>query len=233
MNTRRFFTDHPVTGATLRISGDEYHHLRYVNRAKCGDQIEAIDGRGSLYFGEIQRMNYDEAVVRVEKEEKTEKPPVSAIIAPSLLKSRAMSIMIEKLTEIGVDEIRPVFFTRTDEKYSPSRLKKWHRIAVQSLKVNKKLWCTDIYPPVSLDELIELSAAAETRILLDITGKPASGNQWHPPVFSIIGPPGDLTAEERDQLVKNGFIPYKINNYVLKSETAAILIGAVLKLKHP
>ena len=217
---------------TLRISGDEHHHLRYVNRAKCGDQIEVIDGRGSLYFGEIQAMNANEAVVRVEKEEKSEKPPVSTIIAPSLLKSRSMNIMIEKLTEIGVDEIRPVFFTRTDEKYNPSRLKKWNRIAVQSLKVNKKLWRTDIYPPVSLDEIIAISTVAGARVLLDITGEPASVNRWEPPVFSIIGPPGDVTAEERDRLVKGGFTPYRINDYVLKSETAAILIGAVLKLKH-
>lgn len=233
MNTRRFFSDHPVNSGTLRITGDEYHHLKHVDRARCGDGIEVIDGRGSLYFAEIRALKNGEAAALVKGLEKKEKPPVNVIIAPSLLKPRAMSMLIEKLTEMGIDEIRPVLFSRTDEKYGPSRLKKWRRIAVQSLKVNKKLWCTGIYPPRGLDEIIEISAAAGTKLLLDISGKSGAVFEQRPPVIAVIGPPGDITAEEKDRLVKNGFKPYKINDYILKSETAAISIGAILKLGRP
>ena len=156
MTTRRFFSFHPCTGNTLRISGDEYHHLKNVNRAKPGDPVEVVDGKGALFIGEIQAMKSDEALVLVKKIEKNHKPPVNVIVAPSLLKQHPMNIMIEKLTEIGVDEIRPIMFSRTDETYSPARLKKWNRIASQSLKVNKRLWLTDIYPPVSIEEIIEI-----------------------------------------------------------------------------
>jgi 16S rRNA (uracil1498-N3)-methyltransferase len=229
MSVRRFFSSHPLTGNTLRLSGEEYHHLKNVNRAKCGDPIEVIDGQGSLFFGEIQAMKSDEGLVLVKKIEKSHKPPVNVIVAPSLLKQRPMNVMIEKLTEIGVDEIRPVMFTRTDETYSPARLKKWNRIASQSLKVNKQLWLTDIYPPVSIEEIIGLPQPIKTKILLDISGQNPGDVTWQFPVIAVIGPPGDITAAEREILVKNGFTPYKINNAVLKSETAAISISAVLK----
>ncbi|MFC2146269.1 RsmE family RNA methyltransferase [Acidobacteriota bacterium] len=227
MNTRRFFSSHPLTGNTLRISSDEYHHLKNVNRAKCGDSIEVVDGQGSLFTGEIQAMKSDEALVLVKKIEKSHKPPVNVIVASSLLKQRPMNVMIEKLTEIGVDEIRPVMFTRTDETYSPTRLKKWNRIASQSLKVNKRLWLTDIYPPASIEEIIEMSRPIKTKILLDISGQSPGDFAWQFPVIAVIGPPGDIIAAERDILVQNGFTPYKINNAVLKSETAAISIAAI------
>jgi 16S rRNA (uracil1498-N3)-methyltransferase len=173
-------------------------------------------------------MKSDEALVLVKKIEKSHKPPVNVIVAPSLLKQRPMNVMIEKLTELGVDEIRPVMFTRTDETYSQARLKKWNRTAGQSLKVNKRLWLTDIYPPVSIDQIIEMSRPIKTKILLDISGQNPGNVTWQFPVIAVIGPPGDITAEEREILLQNGFKPYKINDAVLKSETAAISIGAIL-----
>jgi RsmE family RNA methyltransferase len=45
----------------------------------------------------------------------------------------------------------------------------------------------------------------------------------------VIGPPGDFTPAEREQLVNSGFLRYNINDAVLKSETAAISIVAILK----
>ncbi|MCP5052147.1 MAG: 16S rRNA (uracil(1498)-N(3))-methyltransferase [bacterium] len=237
MSSRRFFTDpgqpgHPDVGGALLVTGDEYHHLKQVNRARPGDIIEVIDGRGSLFSGEIRVMKQNEAVVDIKAAQKEEKPPVRITIAPSLLKQRAMNILVEKLTEMGVDEIRPVIFSRTDEKFSGSRLKKWQKVAVQSLKVNKRLWCTEIHPPVDIRHFIRFIADAapvKTKLLLDITGEPRDSGQWEFPAVGVIGPPGDMTGEEREELVNNGFKRYNINDSVLKSETAAISIAAILK----
>lgn len=228
MSVRRFFSLHPVTGSTIRISGDEFHHLKNVNRAKSGEPLEVIDGRGALYFCEVRTMKGNEALVDIVKEEKAEVPPPRVIAAPSLLKQRSMNLMIEKLTEMGVDEIRPVMFQRTDETYSPSRLAKWQKIAVQSLKVNKRLWLTQIHAPVSIDELLESTAGIHTRLLLDIEGGYPSASSMPGPVLAVTGPPGGMTPEERGHFIKNGFTPCKINECVLKSETAAISVAAIL-----
>jgi len=232
MTNRRFLAEFLTECSTLTITGDEYHHLRHVNRAKCGDVLEVINGKGSLVHGEILKMDTNKALVQVIKKEKTEKPPLKIIIAPSLLKQRSMNLLIEKSSEIGVCEIRPILFTRTDESFSHSRLKKWQRIAAQSLKVNKHLWQTDIYPPVPLTKLIETSHPIKTKILLDISGtRPTSIlQQFQFPAISVIGPPGDLTDEERQLLIEKNFIPYNINHAILKSETAAIAISAILQI---
>jgi 16S rRNA (uracil1498-N3)-methyltransferase len=233
MSTRRFFSDHTPgedsPGSTITITGDELHHLRHVNRAKCGDVIEVINGKGSLYSGKIRTFKPGEAIIDIIHEETVPQPPTDIIIAVSLLKQRAMGILLEKLCEIGVAEIIPLIFTHTDEKFNPGRLKKWQKIPPQALKVNKHLWCTKIHEPLSLDSFIQYSSQYETKIMLDINGNKTTQKDWQLPLLAIIGPPGDFCEDEREALVKNGFIRYNINDAVLKSETAALSIAAILK----
>ncbi len=230
MTTRRFFSAHPVINKSIRITADELFHLKNVNRARLEDEVEIIDGKGTLLSGKIRKIDNNEALVAIHKEEKVPKPPLRIIIAASLLKKKNMSLMIEKLTEIGVDEIRPLVYTRTDEKYSPAMLKKWQRIAAQSLKVSKRLWLTDIFPPVSIKEIGELARGIKTRIALDIGGESCSKANFDFPAIAVVGPPGDFVEEERDLLRKNCFVPYRINDCTMKSETAAISIAAILKM---
>ncbi len=236
MENRRFITDRPEKGNRVFITGDELHHLKTVNRAKSGVEVEVIDGKGALYIGRIQALSSHEAVVEIMGRETRERPAIRMTIAPSLIKKKAMAVLVEKLAEMGVDEIRPVVFTRTDEKYGPSLLKKWQRIVMQALKVNKKLWPTVIYPPVNLHELIENTRDAGTKILLHVDGDRVSipgicqrgGN-----VVSVIGPPGDFLPEERTLLKENGFSEINLNDGILKTETAAMSIAAILTFYTP
>jgi 16S rRNA (uracil1498-N3)-methyltransferase len=231
VTTRRFFAANAANIETIILTGDELFHLRKVNRAKAGEKIEVVNGKGSLFFGRITKIDRNQAEIVVEREENEPKPAFKTIIAPSLIKKKAMTLMIEKLTEIGIDEIRPVLYTRTDEKYSPSLLEKWQRIAGQALKINKKLWLCDIYPPVPLKEILKFSQNLKSKILLDKKGEKIEGNPFYPPVISIIGPPGDFTAAEKESLLNTGFVAYNLNDCVLKTETAAISIAAILKTK--
>ncbi len=228
---RRFFSFHPVVNNRVAVTGDELFHLKTVNRAKAGDPIEVINGKGSLYSGTIRTVGGSEAVVDITREENAGRPGVRVIVAPSLIKKKAMGVLIEKLSEMGVDEIRPVIFARTDEKYTASLLEKWRRIALQSLKVNKKLWPAEIYPPVYLREPADISAGvgAKTKIVLHLDGETGPLPPVSLPVLSIVGPPGGFLPEELEGLVKNGFFKYNINDGILKTETAAISIAAILK----
>jgi 16S rRNA (uracil1498-N3)-methyltransferase len=157
------------------------------------------------------------------------RPAVHVIIAPSLTKSHAMNWMIEKLSEMGVDEIWPIIADRTDARSGAALLEKWEKIASQSLKVNRRLWRTEVRPPISPRELVVAAAGIPTKILLEIDGK----SRLRPPVpfpaVAVIGPPGDFTAEERNRFREGGFAGCQINSAVLKTETAALAAAAILK----
>lgn len=248
MSTRRFFSNRQAGDHRFIIDGDELHHLKTVNRAKVGDEIQVFDGRGGVYTCRIGLFESREAHVDIVSQKKFPRPPVRVVMAPSLTSRRAMNVMMEKLTELGVDEIRPVICTRTDEKYSPSMLDKWQRIAVQSLKVNKHLWPTQIYEPVKMPQFVQYIKSMEkcTGLLLHIEGDSIWGigkdldepqhepehEPQHEPFICIIGPPGDFVSEERQMLKEARFLEYKINDGLLKTETAAIAAAAILKSRN-
>jgi 16S rRNA (uracil1498-N3)-methyltransferase len=165
----------------------------------------------------------------VESIENQPKPHINLAMAPSLLKNKAMNEMIEKLTEIGVDEIHPVIFSRTGITSEKSRSAKWNKIAVQSLKVNNRLWKTSVSEAVHIEEILALSRKVRTRILLDIQAKGTSDFSWSPPGLVVVGPPGDITEAERELFLHNDFSPVNINDCILRTETAALSIAAIIK----
>ena len=218
MNLRRFFTETEIKNNTAEIGGEELHHLKNVIRLKVNDCLELVNGKGFLYRGEITEINSNSAKVRVKVIKKEGKSRGKIIIAPSLLSRRAMNILIEKLSEIGISEIRPVIFDRTEEKPVESRINKWKKIASSSLKVNGRLWLTDIFPPVNLDDILRYSEKIPAKILLDLAGVFEKNLDLKSSIIVLIGPPGDFLDQERKKILQNG-----------KSETAAISISAILK----
>jgi 16S rRNA (uracil1498-N3)-methyltransferase len=228
---RRFYSDYIRGDSCITIEGDELFHLKAVIRGKAGNMIEIINGKGSLVWGEIKDISKDQARAQVRKMYYQEKPATQIILAPSLLKKKSMNDLIEKLTEMGIDEIRPVMYERTDASCSPSVVGKWDKIAIQSLKINRRLWKPFIAEPVRIDQILSLSEKTSTKILLDIDREVNLDIPWIPPVISVIGPPGDFTPEEKELFKKNDFIPFRLNDSILRTETAAISISAILKMK--
>ena len=88
MNIRRFFSDHKIVNKSVKISGDEFYHLKIVNRAEAGNSIEVIDGKGSLYLGQIRGFTKNEAEVIITKTITEKDSDQKIIIASSLLKKK-------------------------------------------------------------------------------------------------------------------------------------------------
>jgi 16S rRNA (uracil1498-N3)-methyltransferase len=194
-----------------------------------GDELEINNGRGRLLHGRMTAHKKHSLRVHVLRLE--DFPPVEprVLIAPALTKGHAMNWLIEKLTEMGVDEIRPLLCERTDVSYTAGTLQRWEKIAAQSLKVNKKYWLTRIFTPVHPTDLIAWAGKIPEKILLDIDAQNKLGRSVRFPVLAVIGPPGDFTAAEKENFRGNGFVSKLINDCIMKTETAALAIAAILK----
>jgi len=228
MRPRRFYSEKRSGSGHIEIVSDELFHLRNVLRGRPGDPVEIFDGKGTLFTGKIESINNSRAMVQIEKETFTDKSPERIIIAPSLLKRKPMNLMIEKLTEMGVEEISPVLFSRTEADYTGSSMKKWEKTALESLKVNDNLWVSQIHEPCTAEELIGRFKNIQNKILLDIEGdRTAIKNKG--PFLCVIGPPGDFTPAEREMFLNGGFTPVNINESVMKVETAAFSAVSILK----
>lgn len=229
MGRRRFFSAHEVVNGNLTIDGEEFHHVVHVMRQRVGDELEVVNGRGGLFFGRIVAVKNSSLQVEVQRSENFPRSLPRVVIAPSLTKGQAMNWLIEKLSEMGVDEIRPLVCERTDVSCGAGQLRRWEKITAQSLKVNRKHWLTRIHPPATPSELAAGATGMAGKILLDIaaTGKMERPAAW--PVLAVIGPPGDFTANEKEMFRASGFQPVLINDAILKTETAALAVAAILK----
>jgi phosphatidylglycerophosphate synthase len=49
------------------------------------------------------------------------------------------------------------------------------------------------------------------------------------PALAVVGPPGDFTPAERLLFREAGFLPALVNDAILKTETAALAVAAILK----
>tara|TARA_B100001094_G_scaffold263731_1_gene265443 strand:- start:81 stop:503 length:423 start_codon:yes stop_codon:yes gene_type:complete len=129
--------------------------------------------------------------------------------------------MIQKATELGVTKFLPIIFDRTIvRKINKERLEK---VIIEAAEQSNRINVPVIERPGTLKSFLkkdmnliftDLNASNKKIDLKQITTSPTC---------VIIGPEGDFSEEERKEILKfTGVQPIKINENILRSETAVI-----------
>ncbi len=229
MAERRFFCEDDPADGQLAIEGDEFHHIVHVMRHRAGDELEIVNGRGRLLRGRIAAVSASALRLDVSASEEHPRPQPRVIVAPSLTRGHAMNWLVEKLCEMAVDEVRPLVCERTDVSWSPAQLRRWDKLAAQALKVNRRTWLTRVCPPATPRDLAAAVGGLPVRVLLDIDATARLERGAARPALAVVGPPGDFTPAEKELFRQAGFRPARINDAILKTETAALAVAAILQ----
>ena len=189
-------------------------HLERVLRLRPGEAITVSDGRGGwrpCRFGpELAPDGPVEHVARAH--------PVLTVAA-ALTKGERPEWTVQKLTEVGIDEI--VLFVaqrsvvRWDDERGSRTVERLRRVAREAAMQSRRAWLAD----VALGDFADLCRRPDVA-LADIAGGPPS--LAHPTV--LVGPEGGWSDEERAVLLPR----ITLGPQVLRSETAAIGVGVVL-----
>lgn len=231
MHYRRFLTfQSPDTERnTLTLTEDEHYHLKTVLRGHKGYRMHVIDGKGGLYECEVEEIRASVTTAKIISHTYEEYNGPEIVMGVSVLKKKQMQLMIEKLSELGVSVIQPLIYERTDTSYSPSALEKWQKIALQSLKVNRRLHACKVRAPVKYEDFLNDIPADAVVTVLDIDGEPDALEKIGSfPVYAVTGPPGDYTPAEKELIKDKSFISLNINSGILRTETAAIAMASIL-----
>jgi len=211
---------------------DELHHLRNVLRLKNKDKIHVFDGKGREGSGILIAVTPRKATVQIDsiKEYKRKAPLI--ILACALPKKSKFESIIEKATELGVDEIIPLKTQRTEVQLTETRRSKkqtrFQTIAVNASKQSKRPVVPLIHPITDFSASLNHLSKTSTVIMPSLTGDTenllsAFQKIESPKAISfLIGPEGDFTSEEYAQAQKSGCIPVTLGKTVLKVETAAL-----------
>ena len=240
MTTPRLYYPGALTvGDHCSLVEDHLHYIRSVQRMKPGSRLFLFDGRGQEYAAVIMDISEEQAVVEIISKDRAPARPARITLIQALPKAQKMDFIVQKATELGVDEILPFHSERsiprlTSEK---ARLKteRWRKIAHEAARQCRRSDVPEIpdihiFPDVL--KVVEPNALkmifweGESRLgLKDVLQKSSN-----PRVFSIIvGPEGGLAPEEVDAAKASGFVSVSLGKQILKLETAAVAILAILQ----
>ena len=220
-----FYTSNP--NATI-LEADEFFHCTKVLRNREKDIIYLTDGKGNLYESEILKIKKNQCDIRSIKKIKTLKKNKKNHVVISVIKSQnRLEWMVEKLTEIGIDEI--TFISTKHSERSNINYKRIDKKIISALKQCKSLFKPKINKLISVNDFLKYDFETSNKYIADLSSKiEMKKNKNHIDSLIIIGPEGDFSKEELEDFKKRGYQKISLGNQVLRSETAAIVGGYLL-----
>ena len=203
---------------TLVLSTDDQHHLLKVLRVKSTDQITVSNGVGAWITATISK----DGDVRATSELFVVEPPTwSLCVAFAPVKGEKPELIVQKLTELEIDEIIPLAPTarsvvRWDSVKAEKQTARLQRVANEASMQSRRVWLPVVHPVTKLADLISRTEVAFAEPGgVEITG-------FHRTI--VIGPEGGFAPEELDGSVSR----VSLGESVLRAETAAIVAGALM-----
>jgi 16S rRNA (uracil1498-N3)-methyltransferase len=215
-----------LAGTSTVLTGEELHHLR-VRRLRVGGRLVLSDGSGHERPGKITALNRDGAVIRLMEEPAiTAIPAVELALAQAVLKGERLDLVVEKATELGVEELLLFVSERTIVRPRAERRTRWERVARGAAKQSQRRSLPVLTGPVMFDEVLHRTElvrllfwegpAAEALATVHAQQPTASR------ILAVVGPEGGFTPREVAAAVDAGFHTVGLGTRILRAETAAI-----------
>jgi 16S rRNA (uracil1498-N3)-methyltransferase len=227
MPAERYHIDRPLeANNTVLLKDNEFHHLVRVMRSRVGDSVELVNGQGVLACATVREIFKDGVTLSVEEVQRETRSKPTIILAQAIPKPNRLDFILEKGTELGVDEFW-LFPGKTSVKKDFSD-NQTERCQFQILAAMKQ--CGRLFAPV-----IKLKPPLEN--WADITGAAFFGDiEPNAPLFSdclnttpltspllfFVGPEAGLSQGEIIFLRKHGVQGVKLHQNILRTETASL-----------
>jgi 16S rRNA (uracil1498-N3)-methyltransferase len=215
-----------IKGNTYILDEKESRHIVRVMRMSKGAPVMLIDGFGNLYNGIItdpdpKRCKISVTGVTREFEERNYR--IHLAVSP-LKNAERFEWMIEKIVEIGIDEITPLISHHTEK--TGIREERITNIVISAMKQSLKARKPVLNSPAHFDEFIA-SVNSHVKLVAHCNSSVdrAKITEACPPgedVTIMIGPEGDFSEKEIKDATKYGFISIHLGNSRLRTETAGI-----------
>jgi 16S rRNA (uracil1498-N3)-methyltransferase len=213
-----------LAAATYALPEDESKHAIRVLRLALGDAVELVDGRGGVYQAEVTDANPKRCQLRITQEQQVPRRAyaVHVAVAPTKNLDR-MEWLVEKATEIGVDQISFLRCARSERR--ELKLDRLQKIAVSALKQSGQAWLPQLTELTDFATFLPTVDAATTFIahLEDGERTPlARVAATGAGCCILIGPEGDFTPQEIQAAFTRGIRPVTLGASRLRTETAAL-----------
>lgn len=214
---------HPESA--LSLSPDQTHYLAHVMRLKKGDTIKVFNGTDGEWSAEITHIAKKEIVATCQAKLRDPWSPHDVWLVFSPLKKARQDILLEKAAEIGITQLVPTLYQRTEVRHiNPPKI---HLQLIEATEQSE-----NFAPPLltPLRPLALLLDAWPTNRLLYVCYERGLTNptflsalEARIPIGVLVGPEGGIAPEEIALLKQYTFVRWvTLGRSILRSETAAI-----------
>jgi len=230
-----YFYSNNIYSDIIVLDKIETNHCINVLRKSIGDSINVVDGKGSLYIGEIIKADKIQCQIKIKnviKTNKDKKKYIHIAISPTKNHDR-IDWFTEKAVEIGVDQISFINCERTLRK--KIRINRLNKIAITAMKQSLKTFLPKLNDLVTFNDFLNknknntgyichLEKGNENNLLsLDLKGSET---------FILIGPEGDFSRAEIELALNKNIYPITLGESRLRTETAGIVACHLLNIKN-
>ena len=214
-------------------------HLSRVLRLGAGDACVLFNGDGPDYAAQIVATGKREvrvlvgAVTAINRES-----PLRLVLLQGIARGEKMDLILQKATELGVSEVRPLSSQRSEVKLDDARAEKrlahWQSVVVSACEQSGRAVVPPVGAPGSLAAVLDGLPPGGLRLILDPHGELSLPTlTWEPaaPVVLAVGPEGGWSPLDRTQLRAAGFQGLRLGPRILRTETAGLAAIAALQAR--
>jgi 16S rRNA (uracil1498-N3)-methyltransferase len=234
----RIVVDQKVdVGKEVLVKGPPREALR-VQGGQVGSLVTLTDPGGNDFRGRVLRLSEAEAFILIfDAFPSSTESPLEIILLQALPEKERMEWIIQKATELGVTAILPFESERSislkEREGKQKKAHRWQFIAVKAVRQSRRAKVPYIGECRPFQEALENCEEDGLRILLwEKEGKELkSVLRQHPAqrIYVMVGPEGGISQGEAMLAKDKRFIPVKLGQRILRTETAAITLVGILQ----
>ena len=237
----RFFT--PKSNINLEqntciIEGEDVKHISRVLRCKENDKLEVCDMDNNEYICEIREINKDNILLDIiEKVNIKRESSLKVKLYQGMPKGTKMELILQKLTEIGVDEIVLVqtkrSVTKIDNKKEDKKIERWERVIYEAAKQSKRGKIPTLRGVLSFKEALkdmennDLNLCPyenERTISIKECLKDVNANT----IGIFVGPEGGFEEDEIEKIQDMDGKVVSLGPRILRTETASVVASSIV-----
>ena len=237
MPRHRLFLRQPLeSGESITVVDDRAHYLRRVLRLEIGSELTVFNGGERDYSATISAFAKDSIELLIgDGSHNDSESPLFVRLILGISRSDRMDFAVQKATELGVQQITPVFTSFSVVKLDPRRAVRrhqhWQKIAASACEQCGRSRLPTVDAPDPLTDVLQSGPGLERRLILVPDG--ASSLRGQPIVNGgcdlLVGPEGGFSPIEVDDAEAAGFLPTSLGPRTLRTETAAITAIAAIQ----
>lgn len=234
--SRLFVATHLESGSSIELPEQSAHYVRTVLRLKKGQTITLFNGGGGEYLCTLDLVSKKQVIIAIgQYSDRAAESSLQINLGLGISRGDRMDWAVQKSVELGVTHISPLLTERCVIKFTAEkkqqRLQHWRNIVQHAAEQSGRTLLPQMPESAPFTEWVAKQQGL--RIFLDPNGT-NSLRDLQPEnnrITLLSGPEGGFSVAERESAESAGFIPVRLGQRILRTETAALAaISAVQML---